>query len=109
MCNLLNKARVAIFFALFGFTFVDASVTFYIEDQLVDESAIQVVVPVKVSGYESVGAFQFSLRWDPDVLSFSSVQTYLFNNGEPLSGFYELGSMNTTTYVDDGAIIVDVA
>ena len=76
MRNLLSKAQVALFFSFIGFLSLEASVTFYIEDQQVDETATEVVVPVKLNGWEDLAAFQFTLNWDPQVLEFKSVTTF---------------------------------
>jgi len=46
---------------------------FSIQDQEVPGDALTVTVPIKVSDFSDVGAMQFTLSWDPAVLSFKSL------------------------------------
>ena len=63
---------------------------FSIQDQEVPGDALTVTVPIKVSDFSDVGAMQFTLSWDPTVLSFknlgdfdhSTLPTELFFFGE---------------------------
>ncbi|MDA7525513.1 DUF5011 domain-containing protein, partial [Verrucomicrobia bacterium] len=63
---------------------------FSIQDQEVPGDALTVTVPIKVSDFSDVGAMQFTLSWDPAVLSFkslgdfdhSTLPTELFSFGE---------------------------
>ena len=63
---------------------------FSIENQEVSDDALTVTVPIRVSDFSDVGAMQFTLSWDPTVLSFknlgdfdhSTLPTELFFFGE---------------------------
>jgi len=57
---------------LFALNDVNAA-NFSIENQEVPGDAITVTVPIKVSDFSDVGAMQFTLSWDPAVLSFKSL------------------------------------
>ncbi|MDA7512821.1 DUF5011 domain-containing protein, partial [Verrucomicrobia bacterium] len=51
-------------------------VTFIIEDQTIAGNVTTVTVPVKVSGFANVGAMQFTLSWDPSVLTYSGLSDF---------------------------------
>ncbi|MDC0266828.1 DUF5011 domain-containing protein, partial [bacterium] len=51
-------------------------VTFIIQDQTLAGDA-RVTVPVKVSSFAHVGGMQFTLTWDPSVLTFSSLVDFI--------------------------------
>ena len=49
------------------------AVNFTLEDQTLAGSATTVTVPIKVSDFADVGAMQFTLSWDPAVLTYKSL------------------------------------
>ncbi|MDC0264851.1 DUF5011 domain-containing protein, partial [Verrucomicrobia bacterium] len=66
-------------------------VTFIIQDQTLAGDA-RVTVPVKVSSFAHVGGMQFTLTWDPSVLTFSSLGD--FNHSTENTELFFFGETN---------------
>jgi len=65
----------------------------------------QVEIPIQISGFNSVGAFQYGLNWDPEYLQFAEVKD-LNLNGLSLDNFglnlTNTGNLTTAWYAENG-------
>ncbi|MDB4691760.1 cohesin domain-containing protein, partial [Verrucomicrobia bacterium] len=72
-----------------------AATNFIIEDQTLAGDAATVTVPVKVSDFANVGAMQFTISWDPAVLTYSSLGDFDHSTLSTELFFFGANNFNT--------------
>src|SRR5437762_3307138 len=85
-----------------------STVTFTAANEIAQQNA-SLGAPIDVSGFTTVSSFQFTLQWDPGVLTFSSVDSFA-NIGGFTSGNFGIGSVssgNLTVSWDDPNFATD--
>jgi hypothetical protein len=70
-----------------------STVTFTAGNEIAQQNA-SLGVPIDVSGFTTVSSFQFTLQWDPGVLTFQS-EVVLTNIGGFTSGSFGTGSVSS--------------
>ncbi|MDC0266757.1 cohesin domain-containing protein, partial [bacterium] len=68
---------------------------FIIEDQTLAGDATTVTVPIKVSDFANVGAMQFTISWDPAVLTYSSLGDFDHSTAQTELLFFGANNFNT--------------
>jgi len=86
--------NVAVYVFLVALNDLDA-VNFSIENQEISDDAVTVTVPIKVSDFANVGAMQFTLRWDPAVLSFKKLGDFDHSTDPSELFFFSETNFNT--------------
>ena len=69
-----------------------AEVEFYFENASLDEDQTQLILPLRVKGFEGIGGFQFTLGWDPELLRLKAVTD--FNHMQDPTELYFFGVQN---------------
>ena len=93
------------FFSLATSSLVHGETTFTIENQSIAATESTVTVPIKVSGFSGIGGMQFTLAWDPAVLTYSSLAD--FNHSAATTELFFFGETNfNLDNVSDGYFTV---
>ena len=102
----LSRLLYAIgFVSLATSSLVHGETTFTIEDQSIAATESTVTVPIKVSGFSGIGGMQFTLAWDPAVLTYSSLDD--FNHSAATTELFFFGETNfNLDNVSDGYFTV---
>jgi hypothetical protein len=103
--NCLGRVAALFVFSLFTLPQPGKAATFLTEDQTLAGSVSTVTVPIKVTDFDDVGAMQFTLSWDPTVLSYSSLGD--FNHSQLPSELFFFGENHfNLDHVADGKMPV---
>ena len=74
-----------------------SDLTFFVENVIVSTSEERATVPIKVLGFNNIGAYQFTLSWNPNLLKFVDLKESngsLIHNG---TNGYEISNQLTGT------------
>ncbi|MDA7675713.1 DUF5011 domain-containing protein, partial [bacterium] len=86
--------NVVVYILLVALNDLDAA-NFSIENQEISDDALTVTVPIRVSDFSDVGAMQFTLRWDPAVLSFKNLGDFDHSTDPSELFFFSATNFNT--------------
>ncbi|HBX51921.1 MAG: hypothetical protein A2275_12175 [Bacteroidetes bacterium RIFOXYA12_FULL_35_11] len=92
--------------------FSNESVSFYAEN-ITTVQGQEIIVPVKVSGFNSISGYQFTVNWNPAVLELNTVSnnelTAFYNLSQKdnglISGLWSTENMNGTS-LEDGSTVM---
>ena len=102
----LSRLLYAIgFVSLATSSLVHGETTFTIDDQSIAATESTVTVPIKVSGFSGIGGMQFTLAWDPAVLTFNTLGDF-DHSALPAELFYFTETNFNVDNVSDGYFTV---
>jgi hypothetical protein len=106
--GIANAILVSVLLFFPNLSHAASTVTFTAENEIAQQNA-SLGVPVDVSGFTTVSSFQFTLQWDPGVLTFESEGNFAniggFNSGN--FGISSVSSGKLTVSWDDPNFATD--